>query len=206
MSSPLVTPAPDLEAPAKAPLRRNRTMSGVSTKPSTPTPPTTSKPPKSVSFNLDNNTRHVYKERRRKNQTLRSQWYPLPDLQTLLEHELRIHKRSTVTTGQGVRPGRKHVNVHTCARGLEATLENRSTSDHCRRYVWKILGAQSRLRKAVVQMAQESGDHTATPAEEQWASQAEALRLFSREQTQADQQKAYQLGLQDASDVKLYRV
>ena len=193
---------------ARAPLRRNRTFHNApAADTASSAAPITANgaPKKTVSFDLDRNTRHVYKHRRRPNQSNRSLWYPLKDLETLLEHEVRIHKRSTATTTSTtttVRASRKHTNVYTCSRGLEGTLAGISTSDKCKAYVWKMLGAQSRLRKAV-QLAAACDDNNFNP-EQSLESQSEAVRLFSRQHTQTDRQTAYQLGLQDASDVTLF--
>ena len=182
----------------KAPLRRNRSFHTAPQVDSRDAKATATTTKKTVSFDLDQNTRHVYKNRRRPNQSLRTLWYPLKDLETLLEHEVRIHKRSTAVTLNG-RQTRQH--SKTCARGLEETLQGISKSEKCKAYVWKMLGAQSRLRQAHHALSQDS---TTPTLEDQRDGQWEAMRLFSREHTQTNRQAAYQMGLQDASDVTLF--
>ncbi|CAB9512969.1 expressed unknown protein [Seminavis robusta] len=154
------------------------TLSASNTNTTAPKKKPKKKPAKTVSFVESKN--QVEPLEPTNAQELSARWYLKSDLNTLLQHEIRICKRS---------------NKLSCARGLERTLADDSTKEHAQTYVKTMLEAQVKLKKALVEGT----------AEAKAASQAEAMRLFSKEQSKDDRQIAYKRGLQDASDVTMMK-
>jgi hypothetical protein len=117
-----------------------------------------------------------------------SKWYSARDLQMLLNYDVMINKRKVGMSGS------RHIgknNSRFCVRGLEKALVDEKLETKNKIYVKIMLNAQAKLKLAIVDGSEDA----------KAASQAEAMRLFSREQTKGDRQTAYRMGLQDASYV-----
>ena len=100
----------------------------------------------------------------------------------------------------------KHRDTHCCKRGIENLLAGKQGLEkfldggkhrHLHHtYVMKILEAQTKLQTFDENMGNMASD------QDRQDKRAEAIRLFSREQTKVQRQRAYKLGFQDASDAK----